>query len=125
MNQPIIIPPTVDKPEVNLDPQQNKFEISGKSLPENAMMFYDPIIGWLEDYAKNPNEITIFNLKLNYFNSSSARKIVELLSILEKIKEDGNDVRIFWHYKSHDDIMRERGEELKMVLDIPFELKSY
>ena len=125
MSQPLNISATADKPEVNLDPPQNTFEISGKSLPEDARMFYDPIIEWFENYAKDPNEKTIFNIKLNYFNSSSARKIVELLSILEKIKEDGNEARIIWYYKSHDDIMRERGEEVKMVLDIPFELKSY
>ena len=125
MNQPLTIPPTEDNPGVNLDPQQNTFEISGKSLPENAMMFYDPIIEWFENYAKDPNEKTIFNLKLNYFNSSSARKIVELLSILEKIKENGNEARIIWHYKNYDDIMRERGEEIEMVLDISFELQPY
>ena len=62
---------------------------------------------------------------LNYFNSSSARKIVELLSVLEMIIENGKEARIIWHYKSHDDIMRERGEEVKMVLDIPFDLESY
>jgi len=125
MDQPLIIPLTEDKPEVNLDPQKNTFEISGKSLPEDARIFYDPIIEWFENYAKDPNEETIFNIKLSYFNSSSARKIVELLSILEKIKEDGNEVRISWHYKSYDDIMMERGEEIKMVLDIPFDLEPY
>ncbi len=125
MSQPINISATADKPEVNLDPQQNTFEISGKSLPEDARLFYNPIIEWFEDYAKDPNEQTIVNLKLNYFNSSSARKIVELLSVLEKIKEEGKEAKIIWHYKSHDDIMRVRGEEVKMVLDIPFELKSY
>lgn len=125
MIQPLILEPTVDKPVVNLDPQQNTFEISGKSFPEDARLFYDPIIEWFEYYAKDPNEQTIINIKLNYFNSSSARKIVELLSVLEKIKEDGKEAMIIWHYKSYDDIMRERGEEVKMVLDIPFNLKPY
>ena len=125
MNQPLILPPTVDNPGVNLDPQQNTFEISGKSLPEDARMFYDPIIEWFENYSKDPNEKTIFNIKLNYFNSSSARKITELLSILEKIKEDGKETRIIWFYKSYDDIMKERGEEVKMVLDIPFDLEPF
>ncbi|MCK4748381.1 MAG: DUF1987 domain-containing protein [Bacteroidales bacterium] len=125
MSQQLFIPATEDKPEVNLDPLQDKFEISGKSLPEDAKSFYDPIIEWFEEYTKEPNDLTVFNIRLNYFNSSSARKIVELLSVLEMIKEDGKEARIIWHYKSHDDIMRERGEEVKMVLDIPFDLESY
>lgn len=56
---------------------------------------------------------TIVNMKLNYFNSSSARKIVEFLSVLEKIGEDGNVTKIKWYYKSHDEVMKERGEGSK------------
>jgi len=125
MIQPFVSASTPDKPNVVLDPQQNKFEISGKSLPENAKEFYDPIIGWFENYAKEPNELTDFNVELSYFNSSSARMIVELLSILEQIKEDGNEVKVIWHHKEHDEIIKERGIEVQMMLDIPFELASH
>ena len=125
MSEPLNIVATADKPEINLDPQQDVFEILGKSLPEDAKSFYDPVIDWFEEYANEPNEVTVFNLKLNYFNSSSARKLVELLSILEKIKEEGKEVKIVWYYKTYDAIMRERGEEVQLVLDVPFELKEY
>ncbi len=125
MIQPLILAATPDKPEINLDPQQNIFEISGKSLPENAKAYYDPIIEWFENYAKEPNELTQFNLKLSYFNSSSARKIVELLLILEQIMEKGKKVKIIWHHKEQDETMMERGTEIQMVLDIPFEMAPY
>lgn len=125
MSEPLNIVATADKPEINLDPQQDVFEILGKSLPEDAKSFYDPVIDWFEEYANEPNEVTVFNLKLNYFNSSSARKLVELLSVLEKIQEEGKEVKIVWFYKTYDAIMKERGEEVQLVLDVPFELKEY
>ena len=125
MSEPLHISSTADKPEINLDSKANVFEILGKSLPEDAKSFYDPVITWFEEYANAPNEATVFNLKLNYFNSSSARKLVELLSVLEKIQEGGKEVKIVWHYKTYDTIMKERGEEVEMVLDVPFELKEY
>ena len=125
MSQPLNIVATADKPEINLDPQQNVFEILGKSLPEDAKAFYDSVIEWFEEYANEPNEVTEINLKLNYFNSSSARKLVELLSVLEKIQEEGKEVKIVWFYKTYDAIMKERGEEVQLVLDVPFELKEY
>ena len=125
MNQPLILASTPDKPHVVLDPQQNNFKICGKSLPENAKEFYDPIIVWLGNYAKEPNELTDFNIELSYFNSSSARKIVELLSILEQIKENGSEVKVTWHHKAHDEIMKERGMEVQMMMDIPFELAPH
>ena len=125
MMEALIISATVDKPEVNLDPEKGTFEIQGKSLPENAKLFFDPIIEWLEEYARNPNDSTEFTLRLNYFNSSSARKIVELLSVLEKIQEEGKEAKIIWEHKVYDEIMKERGEEVKLVLDVPFELRTY
>ena len=125
MIQPLLLAGTPDKPDVNLDPEQNRFEISGKSLPENAKSFYDPVIEWLENYAKEPNELTQFNIKLSYFNSSSARKIVELLLILEQIIENGRETKIIWHHKEHDETMKERGTEIQMVLDVPFEMAPY
>lgn len=124
MSQPLHIASTADKPEINLDPQQDVFEILGKSLPEDAKSFFDPVIEWFEEYANEPNELTVFNLKLNYFNSSSARKLVELLSVMEKIQEEGKEVKIVWYYKTYDAIMKERGEEMQLVLDVPFELKE-
>ena len=43
-----------DTPKVILDADNNTFEISGRSLPEDVVAFYDPILEWLDEYAQNP-----------------------------------------------------------------------
>lgn len=123
MIEPLIIPAEIDKPEVKLDPQNNTFEISGKSMPEDIKLFFDPIIEWLEKYAENPNDQTNLNVNLNYFNSSSARKLVEVFSVLEEIIEMGKEAKIIWHYKADDELMKERGEEYHMIIDVPVEMR--
>ena len=114
---------TDDTPYINFDPEGNVFEISGRSLPEDASKFYDPIHSWLNEYIKSPNNSTILNMKLDYFNSASARKIVEILFILENIQNLEKDIKVIWHYYKEDEVMEARGEEVKSVVELPFELK--
>ena len=114
---------TEDTPYLLLDKENNKFEISGRSLPEDAFEFYSPIHEWLESYVADANPSTELVMNLDYFNSSSARSIVEMLFILEKITETGNEVRVTWLYKEEDDVMKSRGEEIQSVVELPFEIK--
>ena len=125
MIQPYLFPSTRDKPQIILDPYNGIFEISGQSFPGNVNVFYDPVISWLEKYAQNPNSETIFHMKLDYFNSSSAKKIIDMILIFEEIFNNGYDAKIVWHYKKDDDALRERGEDIKIALDIPFELREF
>jgi len=112
-----------DTPYLLLDKEGNKFEISGRSLPEDAFKYFEPIHEWLEAYVKDPNPSTEFVMHLDYFNSSSARNIVEMLFILEGIKETDNEVKVTWLYSEEDDVMKGRGEEIESVVELPFEIK--
>ena len=115
---------TDDTPYLILDKMGNRFEISGRSLPEDAIGFYGPIHDWLEAYVEDPNPSTELLMNLDYFNSSSARNIVEMLFILEKITESDNEVNVVWLYKEEDDVMKGRGEEIESVVELPFEIKA-
>jgi len=117
----IIIEKTHESPRVVLDADANFFEIAGRSLPEDASKFYNPIKDWFVEYIKAPNQSTTINFNLDYFNSSSARLIVKILIEFEPLIQKGFDVKIIWQYKQNDDVMFDRGEEIKTVLNIPFE----
>ena len=54
---------TDDTPTVILDAENDIFEISGRSLPEDVTAFYDPILNWLDEYAGSPNAKTAFNFR--------------------------------------------------------------
>lgn len=121
----MIIEATRDTPGVILDPENNKFEMNGKSLPEDVGSFYDPILEWLENYSENPNEETLFEMKMNYFNTASSKMLMDVLFTLEEIAEGGNNVKIHWHYKEKDEDMKEAGEEYADIVEVPFEHFSY
>lgn len=116
---------TDDTPTIILDSENEIFEISGRSLPEDVTAFYEPIIGWLEEYASSPNAKTVFTFKLVYFNTASSKLLLDILMKLEQMHEDGKDVLIRWYYPEDDEDMQEAGEEYADIVDVPFEQVSY
>jgi hypothetical protein len=116
---------TDDSPRIILDPEDNQFEISGKSLPEDALDFYGPVLEWLTAYKEKPLAKTIFNLKLIYFNTASSKMIMDILIIFEEMVEEGHDVLIRWHSLRSDEDMQEAGKEFEEMIDVPFEHMVY
>ncbi len=124
MIQPLHIEPTEDTPIIIFDKDKGVFEIKGRSLPEDSITFYTPVFSWVDEYVKDPNEETIVNLYLEYFNSASASKIVKLLMLFEQLLGMGKKSMVVWYYHKDDFLMRDRGDEIQSVLDIPFELRE-
>jgi len=111
---------TADTPKIMLDKGNQIFEISGRSLPEDSAEFYKPVLEWIATYAKQPNASTDFVFKLEYFNTSSSKLILDILSALEDIK----GMKIEWCYLEDDEDMEEAGKEFSELVEIPFEYKA-
>lgn len=116
---------TEDTPRVLFDPSKNIFEISGRSLPEDCAQFYGPLLKWLDGYVAAPNTNTIFEVKLEYFNTASSKMILDVLSKMETLKESGKQVSIHWYSHDDDEDMQEAGEEFAELVEVPFEYKVY
>jgi hypothetical protein len=112
---------TEDTPKVLLDKGNGIFEISGRSLPEDAAEFYQPILNWLSEYGPQANASTDFVIKLEYFNTASSKLILDVLSKLEEVAS----AKVIWYYYEDDEDMQEAGEEFSELVDVPFEFKTY
>jgi len=119
-------------PEVIFDPEENCFEISGESRPENAGKFYEPILDWLDKYYKlrywqdskfkSEENATVFKFKLDYFNSTSAKFILDILKKLESFKKEEISISVNWYYEEQDLDMKESGEEFSKMTETHFNL---
>jgi hypothetical protein len=107
-------------PKIILDKQKGIFEISGRSLVENASELYKPVLRWLKEYSTDPNPTTDFVFKLEYINTASSKLILDVLSCLEGIK----GARILWCFLDEDEDMEETGEEFAELVSIPFEFRA-
>ena len=119
--KPYIKTATADTPSVILDADRGIFEISQMSLPEDAVDLYAPILSWLREYAQDPNPDTVFNMKLEYFNTASSKQLIQVLLILQEMEKRSN-VLVKWFYKEIDEDMLSLGEEYKQIMKVPFEL---
>ena len=116
---------TNDTPKVLLDPENDIFEISGRSLPEDVVSFYQPVLDWLEDYKEAPNDFTEFVFKYIYFNTATSKLVQDILIKLEEIHENGEKVQVIRFYEEDDEDMLDLGEEFSENVDIPFDIISY
>lgn len=117
---PLYIEKSKLTPQVILDKSKGIFLIQGRSVPENAASFYEPIFEWLTDYINDPDQITIFAFDLEYFNSASSKVILHIIKMLETILNNGFDVRINWCYQEYDEDTLEAGQTYESLTDIPF-----
>lgn len=120
MLDPLNIEKQEDTPSIILDKDKGVFEIGHRSLPENAIVFYEPVIKWLNEYKNEPLENTIFNFKLEYFNTASAKQLAKILLILQEIAQHHNLV-VHWYYLKDDTDMYATGIRFSKLLKIPFE----
>ena len=118
-NNPLKVNQTDKTPLLCYDPKNRLFTMSGVSVPENARVFYEPIMKWVEGYVRsehNKDGITI-NVHLDYFNIASSAILLKILKEFEKI---GDRVIINWFYDEEDDDMREIGDDLQWMVKVQF-----
>lgn len=128
----LIIEKSTNSPGVIFDPEKNIFEISGESRPPDVPGFYSEILTWFDDYSSilsksdESGEPVVFNFDLEYFNSSSAKYILDFFKQISALRSKGKNITVRWHYEKDDTDMLESGREMSRIAKIPFEynLKS-
>ena len=118
----LLILATDESPQIHFDPSRGILDISGKSLPEDIEQFYKPLEESVIEYAKNPQKVTIINFDMLYLNSSSTKKVLEIITHFEQLHRDGLKVDINWYFTEFDDDMKEEGKEFARLTEIPVKL---
>ncbi|TAF32774.1 MAG: DUF1987 domain-containing protein [Cytophagales bacterium] len=106
-------------PELRFNAETGSFLIEGRSIPENSVEYYKPLFEWLDAYILSPKQKSTLEVKLEYFNTSSSKCLVEIFRKLEKVQSSGYDVQINWFYEEDDEDMQESGEDFQEIIDIP------
>lgn len=101
---------TERSPAVTLDAGTGRLTLSGESYPEDAAAFYGPVMQSLRDALAEKAALAA-DIQLAYFNSSSAKALMNIFQMLEKAAQAGADISITWHYHADDDTMQEFGED--------------
>ncbi len=113
---------TPKTPKVNFDPEKGSLLLKGRSIPENSIEFYRPLVDWLDRYTASPKAKTVCEIQLEYFNTSSSKCLLDLFKKLEQMNNSGADVVINWYYEEDDEDMLEAGEDYQSIINVPFKM---
>ena len=109
-------------PTIDFNYSNGELVISGRSIPENSIEFYKPVIEWLESLKVSERDKIVLEIKLEYFNTSSSKCILDVFKKLEEIRGVGKDASIRWYFESDDEDMEEAGQDFSAIIKVPLEL---
>lgn len=115
----LLIESTKKTPEVSFN-VDGRLKISGRSIPEDATVFYDTLFEWIFFYCQEPGNMTTLDVELEYFNSGSSKAILHILRALVDVSKKTNRLTVNWYYEEGDDDIMERGEYYESILDFKF-----
>jgi hypothetical protein len=109
-------------PEIQLDSVSGYMHLTGTSIPENSEEVYRPVLNWLKSYATKPAGKSNLDVRLDYFNTSSSKFLMEILRLLKQIKDAGHEVTIRWFYYEDDLDMLEAGQDFMDIVGMDMEM---
>jgi len=96
-----------DTPGVLFDVTKKNFVLEGRSLPADAVGFYEPIRDFVAAFfASGSDPDAVFEMKLTYFNSATSKQLHFL--VLDFVKHKGC---VKWCYPDEDEDLLEAGED--------------
>ncbi len=113
---------TETTPQVLFDPENEKYEIQGRSFPEDPTAFYQPIFEWIDNNLPEIDHKITVDMYIEYFNSSSNRMILLILKKLEEHLMHGKEIYIKWNYD--DEEVLGDGQMYSTLIKVPFELND-
>lgn len=108
----ILLEATDKTPRIEGDLEKGTFSIEGRCLPENAKIFYTPILDWLELLSDSKAELIRVDLAIEYYNTSTSKVLLEIFKRFKDLSDTKN-VEMYWHYEDDDIEMMEIGENFR------------
>lgn len=117
----IILEATEDSPLITYDDSSNILSFSGKSFPEDVEDVYEPFTKWFNSTAHLLKGNIRIEIQLEYYNTASSKKILQILLAFTKLKNTGLSVKVLWQYHEDDEDMEEAGKRYKDLTELEFD----
>ena len=116
----LVISGSAKTPSIDFNAASGRILLKGRSIPENSIEFYKPLNDWLDGYASSPVDTTVVDVRLEYFNTSSSKCILDFFKRLEQINGNSTEVTVNWYFETDDEDMQEAGEDYEAIVGLPF-----
>lgn len=116
---------STNTPKIDFIFDEGLLRIEGRAIPENPNDFFTPVFNWVEEYFKQPKDLTTIVIKLEYINSGSSKSLLEFFRYIKEQHVNGNKCVVKWYFEEDDESVQELGEHYQYTLKIPFEFINY
>lgn len=106
------------EPKVTFNAASGLLKLEGRSTMRDALEFYQPIIDQL---TKTTVPTYIIEIKLEHFNTGTARCLYKILQAVDEKKNMGAMILIRWFSDEGDEDHKELGEDLEAKVGLPFQ----
>jgi hypothetical protein len=113
---------TEKTPKVEFNGTSNELLLEGICIPELTHDFFKPVINFVRQVEENSLKNFTLTVNLHFFNTGSARYILELMKNVQKLKEKGIAIKFKWFYNEDDEDIEEAGRSYSFILNEPFEM---
>jgi hypothetical protein len=110
---------TLNSPKILMNAEKGIIEICGSSYLEDSLSFYLPVMEWIETYIQNPTDTTV-DVELYYFNSSSAKILLNIFKSITVITKNNLKLTINWKYSEDDEDIRDTGISFAKLCNVDF-----
>ena len=101
-------------PGVSLDAESNAILVEGEAYPEDVAAAFEPIIASISaTLASSGGKAMTVKFRLQYFNSGSSRKILEIIKMIDTSDPAHN---IEWLADPEDDEMIDHGNRFSRAV---------
>jgi hypothetical protein len=106
-------------PLIDLNYMSGELILSGRSIPINAPRIFEPVLEWVNEYARNPKQTTNLRLNLEYFNTASSIWLAKIVKSLAGINKSDSVLilHIYFPVEDFDDI-DDIKDDLSPVIDV-------
>lgn len=108
---------TGSTPYILIDEEKRYMKFEGESFHENVVEFYSEVGSWLKIFLDTDFGVFTFDCELKYFNSSTAKLLLNLLMEMDRHSVDGNKVIVNWITTEDNEIITECGEDFEEEIE--------
>ena len=109
-------------PKIVYEEMDGTISISGRSISTDANKYFLNFLKYLDDcLQKKPMNLKI-DVDLEYFNTITARELINFFNIVKKVKKEDFEITINWYADYDDEDMLDAGEDFQAVTKLKFNI---
>ena len=105
-------------------PDKRRFEIRGRSFPEDTLTFYEQILDWFHATSENTQLVGSLEIYLEYYNTGTYIRLLEIFNLFADLNKKNHDLQVDWFVEEDDEDAIDNARSLLEVVHVPFNLRT-